>query len=255
MRKTQNFTLIELLVVVAIIAILAGILMPALSSALRKAKIISCTGNQKSIGLALSMYTSDNRECFPITEWTSSTYLLGAHFWHRALLLGGYMGKAFKQESETYDNSKRGKNVLICPEDTNPTSKDSSAQIQRDFLSYGLSSSIAASKAANTYNQDYYHYISRNRLVPGSSCGKTGCSKGTIRKGPQDTFIITESFTTRLNCWAYPSNSHLDPVNPRCLIVPRHTIGVPITFVDGHVAFWSYPFSGGALDFESETRR
>ena len=201
------------------------------------------------------MYTSDNRECFPITEWTSSTYLLGAHFWHRALLLGGYMGKAFKQESETYDNSKRGKNVLICPEDTNPTSKDSSAQIQRDFLSYGLSSSIAASKAANTYNQDYYHYISRNRLVPGSSCGKTGCSEGTIRKGPQDTFIITESFTTRLNCWAYPSNSHLDPVNPRCLIVPRHTIGVPITFVDGHVAFWSYPFSGGALNFEYETRR
>ena len=65
-RKTQaHFTLIELLVVVAIIAILAGILMPALGSALRKAKIISCTGNQKSIGLALSMYAADNKEYFP----------------------------------------------------------------------------------------------------------------------------------------------------------------------------------------------
>ena len=66
MKTKQDFTLLEFLIVVAIIAILAGILMPALSSALRKAKIISCTGNQKSIGLALSMYAGDIKEFFPL---------------------------------------------------------------------------------------------------------------------------------------------------------------------------------------------
>ena len=255
-RKTNShFTLLELLIVVAIIAILAGILMPALSSALRKAKIISCTGNQKSIGLALSMYATDNKEFFPHSDYTSTTYLLGAHYWHRALLMGGYMGKSLT-EGQAADNNKRGKNVLICPEDTNPKSKDSSPDKPRDFRSYGLSSSIAASKESTTYNEDYYHYISRNRLVVGASCGKTGCrnGNGTIRKGPQDIFITTDA-TSRLNFWAYPNNSNLDPENPRCMIPPRHVTGVPITFVDGHVNFWSYPFPTEALNFESTTRR
>ena len=251
-RKTNSrFTLIELLVVVAIIAILAGILMPALTSALRKAKIISCTGNQKMIGLALSMYAADNKEFFPSNMYTSTQPW---HIWHRTLLMCGYMGKAFQTESQTYDNDKRGKNVLICPEDTDPATMGSSAASAKDFLSYGLSSSIATPKDWNNYNQNYYHYIPRHRLIVGSSCGKTGCT-GTIRKSPQDTFIATDSFKTPYVAhWGYNENSHLDSEHPKAGIAPRHVSGVPITFVDGHVNFWSYPFHPGALNFESSTR-
>jgi len=110
MKREQRFTLIELLIVIAIIAILATMLLPALNKARAKAKASNCMSNLKQIGEGTAMYVNDNNNWMP----AASYYQGYATEWRVELAPYIVPGKIISKTNAYSDPDLRG-GAFLCP--------------------------------------------------------------------------------------------------------------------------------------------
>src|SRR6185295_5832006 len=137
-RTDAGFTLIELLVVIAVIAILAGLLLPALASAKDKGKGAKCLSNKKQITMAMTLYAGDFNDRYPHFGYD---YPSPTNWWWQAV--APYLSSTNGYRSKVTGSGFHGRD-LICP--TPKHTDNYSVNYGRVIAYLGASPSLVGSK-------------------------------------------------------------------------------------------------------------
>ena len=234
--KKRSFTLIELLIVIAIIAILAAILLPALQAARERAKSSTCVNNLKQVGTLAQQYVNDHRG-----DWgsgntsTSNLHLSWVYNLHR--------GKYIKLNDP-------GSTTWWTGFDTSRI-----AALNNSMPEYMRCPSIPLSTKYDTYKffQTYgANYNNQNLPAPVLSVNHSGLSKGYKDASNADSFFMRDGVSpserlmmsdcatiynvqSALAISSYQANSTFSQHNFYAYAIPVHSYRINMLLYDGHV--------------------
>ncbi len=219
-RRMMGFTLIELLVVVAIIAVLASLLLPALARARNQAKTASCMNRMKQFGMWNSFYRGDNDEYFAANRTWWNPAIAGALIYSN--IIDDYMGPTL---SDTRWNNGYSKNYFLCPAgEYIPTVQDAARVRQFCYISDGW-------RVMNYQPNSFFGYGTfqdqKPTWRPKKHIGSLSADR-TVDMGEVKGISPRFGYLNRIDDVIYSHNGK--------------TI---LSFVDGHVDQFPYPAAAG----------
>ena len=264
--KLKRFTLIELLVVIAIIAILAAILMPALSQARERGKSATCTNNHKQLGLAHAAYMDDYRGWYIPTYFDTKGNPRGtdAYIGNMTVRFGEDQGSTWHYwigvhpkrttalvKSFGYIRSDvsrpRNSSSFVCPSDPDTSQFQNKAEgdYGQSYFSYQINSFISGFAVAEGKT------TSNGMWMNVSNWGHHKIAKKpsqAVHFADADDYRLTGSTGSRYRTAFFRYNAKsLDPSDPTNWILTgsidkrspggigaRHNGAVAVSFADGH---------------------
>ena len=197
----RAFTLIELLVVIAIMAILAAMLLPALSKAKDKANSILCVSNLRQCGLATQLYFGDNEDRLPYAHLGN---VANADINNWMYLLTSYIKQGSFSAGTTTENSDFAKSVFTCAMRVkeplnNPAIPPPLFGYSAWKVSYGMNSATAmGANGTDVIDQGAFVYAGAAKM-------------GGVTQ-PTETFLITDvSYDVGFVAMPWKENGFFNP--------------------------------------------
>lgn len=220
MTHRNAFTLIELLVVIAIIAILMGILMPALQRVKKQAQATTCLSNLKQIGIAAYMYSLDNEQFIPRGTGSNSSA------WFIQFL--PYLGQKYNTgdyrtvsiyKCKSFPRTGNGLNSI-------PNSEQTVCYVINDW-SFSSRTDERGSVVSRPTKLDVFK---RPSLTLYMVDNENGSWRPVIQTKDSSDLMRCDVFDTR----HLPGSDSTDIVNGRRIARARHNRGANVLYLDWH---------------------